>query len=59
MMNHDNAHCADYTKDCPRSCYRGALVRDLREMDYRIPVSWMNFKGTSECVIGKILEDEE
>lgn len=27
-MNHDYAHCMDYTADCPKDCYRAELVRE-------------------------------
>lgn len=49
MSNHDYEHCADYTSDCPVRCFRGALVRDLERQPY-IPVSWMHFRGTEECM---------
>ena len=55
-MNHDNAHCIDYTDNCPKECYRGALVRDLKLHQI---VTWTHFKGTAECVIGKVVESEE
>ena len=49
-MNHDYAHCADYnTETCPETCFRGQLVRDYRERELGVPVSWMSFKGTAEC----------
>ena len=50
-MNHDYAHCADYDSKCPNGCFRGELVRDLRDNPRMIgiPVSWMHFKGTDEC----------
>ena len=52
-MNHDYTHCADYRKDiCPRECFRGALVRDLNNHPtLRAVVSWMNLKGTDECML--------
>ena len=49
-MNHDYAHCADYTDKCPERCFRGALVRDLKRRPYPLPVSWMHLEGTNECV---------
>lgn len=48
-MNHDATHCADYTKDCPKSCYRAQLTEDLRKPVYLLPTSWANFKGKNEC----------
>lgn len=55
MMNHDYAHCADYKKGiCPKECFRGELVRDLNSYPtLRLYVSWMNFKGTDECMLDK------
>ena len=58
-MNHDYAHCADYTNDCPWVCFRGALVRDLFQMDKPMPVSWMHLKATSDCVLDKVVEEGE
>ena len=49
-MNHDYAHCADYTDKCPMKCFRGELVRDLNRRPYLLPVSWMHLKGTGECM---------
>lgn len=48
-MNHDYAHCLDYKPDCPKECFRSQLVRDLENLDRRIPVSWMHLGGTDEC----------
>lgn len=50
-MSHDYAHCADFTSDCPQTCFRAQLVRDLnmRTDLAGILISWMHFKGTDEC----------
>lgn len=54
-MNHDYAHCFDFTNDCPKDCFRAQLARDLLKYGklapYAInfPVSYMHFKGTDEC----------
>ena len=48
-MNHDATHCADYTKGCPKKCYRAELTEDLRKIHYFLPTSWAHFKGTKEC----------
>lgn len=48
-MNHDATHCTDYTKACPKSCYRAQLTEDLRKRAYLLPTSWAHFKGTNEC----------
>ena len=50
-MNHDYAHCLDFTKDCPTECFRARLTRDLRnrtDLPWK-PYSWMHFKDTEEC----------
>lgn len=47
-MNHDYAHCLDFTKDCPKSCFRAELVRDLEKHPGPGPVGWMHLKGV-EC----------
>lgn len=49
-MNHDAAHCANYKKDCPDSCYRAQLTKELLDYErYPFPVSWVKFGGTDEC----------
>ena len=50
-MNHDYAHCADYTECCPKDCFRAQLTKDLKNrVDLRgLPFSWMHFNGTEEC----------
>lgn len=55
-MNHDATHCNDYTPDCPKTCYRASLTIDLeaRWTEFiHVPISWANFKGTSECMRGE------
>ena len=49
-MNHDYAHCIDYTKDCPKDCFRAQLTSDLKPGDI---VSFMSFKHTDECLINQ------
>lgn len=29
-MNHDYSHCAGFSPDCPKKCFRAQLVRDLK-----------------------------
>lgn len=55
-MNHDATHCADYEPSCPKSCYRAKLTRDLQERTdlFYLPISWSNFRGSSECPRAKI-----
>ena len=50
-MNHDYAHCLDYQKDCPKTCFRAQLCRDLesRRDLWGIPMTYMHFKGSDEC----------
>ena len=48
-MNHDYAHCSDFTDDCPSECFRAQLVRDLENIPIWYRVSWMHFEGTDEC----------
>lgn len=50
-MNHDYAHCADYTADCPKDCFRAELTEDLKHRTdlLGLPFTWMHFKGTEEC----------
>lgn len=49
-MNHDYEHCADYDNKCPKKCFRGQLVRDLKHYPW-LRVAWMNFKDTEECLL--------
>ena len=60
-MNHDYAHCADFTEKCPKKCFRAQLVRDLDNADLpsELCLSWMNFKGTEECPKTKKKKKEE
>ena len=53
-MNHDYAHCAGFSQDCPKKCFRAQLVRDLKLhiTDIRLPVTWIDFRGTTECMRG-------
>ena len=50
-MNHDYAHCSDFEENCPRTCFRAQLVRDLKNNTSAVHnwISWMPFLGTSEC----------
>lgn len=50
-MNHDYAHCADYTSACPKTCFRGELVRDLKNRPdlMFLPLTYSKFKFTKEC----------
>ena len=50
-MNHDYTHCLAYSPKCPKGCFRGELVRDLRNnpMMAGIPVSWADLSDTEEC----------
>ena len=62
-MNHDYAHCADFTEKCPRSCFRAQLARDLKENSWQyvgMLFTYANFKGSDECPMPKptIIIDE-
>lgn len=61
-MNHDVAHCLDYTKRCPSKCPKVELERDLR----RYPAlylgqnfDYMHFSGTAICERKKEVSDEQ
>lgn len=47
-MNHDRAHCIDFSPDCPESCFRAELTREALEKNWTI-VDWSHFEGTEEC----------
>lgn len=55
-MNHDYAHCLDYSPGCPMDCFRGMLIRDLRDSNkinlIGVPIAWSHFDGTDECKKG-------
>lgn len=50
-MNHDATHCADYSRSCPKSCYRGQLTEDLKHRPdlWGLTFSYARLKGTDEC----------
>lgn len=47
-MNHDYAHCMDYSTNCPKDCFRARLTKEALDKHYAI-VSFMHFEGTDEC----------
>ena len=47
-MNHDYAHCMDYSPDCPMECFRARLTKEALDKYYTI-VSFMHFENTEEC----------
>ena len=52
-MNHDNAHCLDYTSECPTTCYRARLTKELQDNPSIARfVSWMHLYGTDYCKRG-------
>lgn len=52
-MNHDYTFCNDFGPECPENCFLAEITADLLREKYNGPVSWANFKGTSECKIEK------
>lgn len=51
-MNHDYAHCLDYTKDCPKECFRAELQRDIAENRSEfvgVPMTYAHLRGKEEC----------
>lgn len=57
-MNHDYAHCSDYSPDCPKDCFRAELIRDLKQrVDLLgLTLTFMHFKGTEECKKKEVTE---
>lgn len=54
-MNHDYAHCLDWSKGCPKECFRAQLTADLANPATQIrllgiPLTWLHFKGTIHCM---------
>ena len=54
-MNHDYAHCLDLKKNCPKTCFRAQLTRELEQgkVPQEILLTWAHFKGTDKCRKGK------
>lgn len=55
-MNHDYAHCLDYTKDCPKDCFRAQLQKDLEENQSKligVPMTYAHLGRTIECQFAK------
>ena len=52
-MQHDYAHCLDFTETCPKECFRAQLVRDIQNNPaiQGRPLSWMHFKESKECLL--------
>ena len=49
-MNHENAHCLEFRKDCPQECRRAQMSRDLENQNMAGTwVSYASFIGTDEC----------
>ena len=48
-MNHDATHCANWSKACPKKCYRAQLTEELTNIYYPLPVSYANLKYTKDC----------
>lgn len=60
-MNHDYAHCADFTQKCPRSCFRAQLERDLKwnsHLYVGMPISYVHFRQAGMCQIDEESEKE-
>ena len=47
----DYARCADFADDCPDSCFRAKITRNVDEMPEYVPLSWVHFEGTDGCPI--------
>lgn len=55
-MNHDYAHCIDYTKNCPKECFRAQLQRDIEEHRSEfigVPLTYAHLGDTIECKLVK------
>ena len=60
-MNHDYAHCADFTQKCPMNCFRAQLVRDLKLNSYLyrgMPISYIHFRQAGMCQIDEETDKE-
>ena len=54
IFNHDATHCFDFSEDCPESCYRAELARDLKRNEHDVLIlSYAQLKDTSECELNK------
>ena len=60
-MNHDYAHCADFTTKCPKNCFRAKLERDLRTNHFTyggMLISYVHFKESGMCQMDDEGEDD-
>lgn len=60
-MNHDRVHCANYSDDCPKGCFRGELVRDLKRKykdRWDSNASFADLEGTDGCLKGVITAED-
>ena len=51
-MSHDYTHCLDYTKDCPKDCFRAQLQRDIEKRRSEFigaPLTYSHLGSTVEC----------
>lgn len=51
-MNHDATHCNNYSKDCPATCYRARLTKELYDNADKFKgmlFSFADLRGTDEC----------
>lgn len=49
-MNHDVAHCIDYSEFCPKSCFYVKLQKDLKNVkDEYIKISYIHFLNSEVC----------
>ena len=57
-MSHDTAHCYEWHKGCPDSCFRARLTAELNREPWvhLYPVPWGHFAGTEEC---RLKEDKD
>ncbi len=46
-MNHDYAHCADYSNTCPKDCFRAQLTEEAIKKS--LTGTFVHFKDTEEC----------
>lgn len=48
-MNHDYAHCENFTEKCPKRCFRAKLSRDLEDYNGDMMITYCSFINTDEC----------
>lgn len=45
----DYARCIDFTDDCPKSCFRARITKDVDKVPDYVLLSWVHFGEMDGC----------